>query len=155
MPFFVLHFDSQDRRLERAYQIYILKKMITINTFPRHFDWASVLLMAFVIFRWQSDNEALVDAAASDYSGSARSSSLFTSYWCDDDHPDYVHALPGYVPVVPPSCWYSGYLTYEFLGRSINTHYTLQIAEFSNSDDNVDSDSPLRKPLIYWSSYVY
>ena len=139
--------------------------MITINTFPRSFDWTSVLFMAFVIFHWQPDNKALVEAAASDYSGSARSSSSsssssssFTSYWCDDDHPDYVHALPGYVPVVPPSCWYSGYLTYEFLGRSINTHYTLQIAEFSNSEDNdnnVDSDSPFRKPLIYWSSYVY
>ena len=46
------------------------------------------------------------------------------------------------------------YLTYEFLGRTIHTHYTLQIAEFiNNDDDDVDHNyNPLQKPLIYWSS---
>jgi hypothetical protein len=80
-----------------------------------------------------------------------------TSYWCDDQHEDFVRGLPGYVPIRPPSCWYSGYVSYEVEGALIHTHYTLQTAEFLS--DNVDStaesssiDNPYQKPLIYWSS---
>ena len=101
---------------------------------PRNF----VLLCSLIVVCWQYDKGTLIEATRSAdiqndvpvYPGPQSSS--FVSYWCDEDHVDYVRTIPGYVPVVPPSCWYSGYLTYEFLGRTIHTHYTLQIAEFAH-----------------------
>lgn len=80
-----------------------------------------------------------------------------SSYWCNDQHEDFVRSIPGYVPVVPPTCWYSGYVSYEISGTLIHTHYTLQTAEFLSEDStraNGDVKSPFVKPLIYWSSYV-
>jgi hypothetical protein len=78
-----------------------------------------------------------------------------SSYWCNEDHEDYVHTIPGYIPVQPPSCWYSGYVSYEIAGQLIHTHYTLQTAELisSSMESNVQNNA-FQKPLIYWSSYV-
>jgi hypothetical protein len=132
--------------------------MLTKIVLSYHF----VLILTLLVIRWQYDNGILIEAATGDANlhqdtlRGPKSSSL-ASYWCDEDHVDFVQAIPGYVPVVPPSCWYSGYLTYEFLGRTIHTHYTLQIAEFlSSSNDDIDQNeesyNPLQKPLIYWSS---
>ena len=79
-----------------------------------------------------------------------------SNYWCDDEHEDFVHVIPGYIPIQPPSCWYSGYLTYEISGRLIHTHYTLQTAELLSSYSDASSkdhvENPFQKPLIYWSS---
>lgn len=131
-----------------------------------------ILILSFIVLRWQYNDigtQPLIEAAVvtrnadiqdtlniPTQKSSSSSSSLFTSYWCDEDHVDYVTTIPGYVPVVPPSCWYSGYLIYEFLGRTIHTHYTLQIAEFittgTTTNDDVENYNPLQKPLIYWSS---
>jgi hypothetical protein len=139
-------------------------------TFPRSIDWCCILIWSLVIVCWRSDGVRLIEASQTvdrnsidnDNNNIQRSAvvegqndiSKTASYWCDEDHDDYIHALPGYIPITPPSCWYSGYLTYEFLGRTIHTHYTLQIAEFfhSHNDSDVDGYNPLQKPLIYWSS---
>ena len=134
--------------------------MMSNNILTRNSDWYLVLLLSLVVVCWQYGEKSLVVASNDIHRAqdSLPGQKLGASYWCDEDHADYVHSLPGYVPVVPPSCWYSGYLTYDFMGRAIHTHYTLQIAEFvsSNNDDDkeFDSYSPLQKPLIYWSSYV-
>ena len=134
--------------------------MMTKSILPRYnFDWCYILLLSLLVIRWQYGEKSLIEAShdVDDVQGDdvtfSRGQEL-ASYWCDEDQTDYVHSLPGYVPVEPPSCWYSGYLTYDFLGRTINTHYTLQIAEFLDSQDEKDIDnySPLQKPLIYWSS---
>lgn len=58
------------------------------------------------------------------------------------NHPDYISHIPGYNQPLPSS-WYSGYLTYEFMNRTIHTHYT-----FVEAEDNDDGT----KPIIYWSS---
>jgi hypothetical protein len=113
------------------------------------------VIVLVVVLIWHYDERNFIEASQdADNVQDIPFDQKLASYWCDDDHPDYVHSLPGYVPVVPPSCWYSGYLTYDFLGRTVHTHYTLQIAEFlrSNDENDVNSDSPLQKPLIYWSS---
>jgi hypothetical protein len=78
-------------------------------------------------------------------------------HWCNDQHEDFVYFIPGYIPMAPPSCWYSGYVSYELAGTLIHTHYTLQTAELltkDNKSSNGDINSPFSKPLIYWSSYV-
>jgi hypothetical protein len=80
------------------------------------------------------------------------SSIIASSYWCNEDHDDYVHTIPGYIPIQPPSCWYSGYVSYEIAGQMIHTHYTLQTAELLSSTTTISN--VFRKPLIYWSSYV-
>ena len=134
--------------------------MMTKSILTHTFDCYYVLLLSVVVIFWQFDERILVPVVAArvvDRVPDAQSGQKLASYWCDEGHADYVHELPGYVHVVPPSCWYSGYLTYEFLGRTVHTHYTLQIAEFFPSSDHdneneVNHSSPLLKPLIYWSS---
>jgi hypothetical protein len=86
------------------------------------------------------------------------SNKMESSYWCNDQHEDFVHFIPGYVPMSPPSCWYSGYVSYEVAGTLIHTHYTLQTAELLAKDSkrsDADVENPFSKPLIYWSSYVW
>ena len=73
---------------------------------------------------------------------------LAVSLWqlavaCDCNHPDFVPHLPGFDQPLP-SAWFSGYLSYDFAGRTIHTHYVLIQAEDDFGDDN--------KPLIYWTN---
>ena len=59
---------------------------------------------------------------------------------------DRVHDFPGWTSRQPlPSPWYSGYLSYDFEGRTIHTHYILVLAE-------EDDDPYEEKPLLYWSN---
>mmetsp|Transcript_10790 Transcript_10790/g.29802 ORF Transcript_10790/g.29802 Transcript_10790/m.29802 type:complete len:564 (+) Transcript_10790:58-1749(+) len=60
---------------------------------------------------------------------------------------DRVVDFPGWTDRQPlPSPWFSGYLEYEFQGRTVNTHYVLVMAEQDNAQKYDD------KPLIYWSN---
>lgn len=74
-----------------------------------------------------------------------------TTLWCSllqiaaacMDPADRVTHLPG-LNAPLPSPWYSGYLSYEFHGHTIHTHYVLVEAE-DLGDNSV-------KPLIYWTN---
>ncbi|GKY99422.1 hypothetical protein MPSEU_000896900 [Mayamaea pseudoterrestris] len=63
---------------------------------------------------------------------------------CNCSHADFVRSLPG-LNAPLPTPWYSGYLSYEFNGQQVYTHYTLVAAEDDWDEDNL-------KPLIYWSN---
>ncbi|KAL7581813.1 hypothetical protein ACA910_022337 [Epithemia clementina (nom. ined.)] len=75
-----------------------------------------------------------------------------------------MHTFPGWTSRQPlPSPWYSGYVSYEFEGRMIHTHYVLVLAEEEakegvKEEENGDRSSSSGggavedKPLIYWSN---
>lgn len=137
---------------------YVIVSLIFIGVCRSENDGANPLEMHPPV-RSSSFDSLRENSSSSTASIKGPASDIMTSsYWCNDQHEDFVHSIPGYVPMAPPSCWYSGYVSYELAGTLIHTHYTLQTAELLTEDSKSsygDLNNPFSKPLIYWSSYVF